>query len=737
MMASGSTPGGVPRELIASNRASVPVVGASAIPRIQFSTGLARALQGFSADMFAKVSRVEDALDQQAHAEGVVEGATAGATGEFVPRDYTTIRNRAFNQAGIETFVSTLETKTILQMASLQQLHGSDPVALQSSMTSYLEGVAREIDKVSPGAGATYRQRSALRTLPAVEAARDNAYRATKDQAEAALIESQVAINAELDIYSADLFSDNPARSQAAASAIGLVSNELMRVYDAVDPVTGRPLYSAAEKAKARAALNEKVFENATLSWFDNQDDKAQAYLDFTAGDFTFNIETSVATVPIYDDTGNKIRDKSLKPDVVSKLSTAVMATDPSLSVMVVSGGQDPAGVPGAKRTGSPRHDHGDAADIVLIKDGNPITPEQDPALYERFFENAAASGFTGIGHYPWGAHVGGGSVAAWGPNKSAATLDPAFGAAIARGRENPLDSVGGTQSVDMRKTLSESALASLESEMRSRISFSNSLADREERIAEKALTEAQQMGAFDFSLRMFNAGDVGPDGNVIAPLTRDEITAAVKSQQIAPSVGESMIKALATESPVGSDLAVYNDALQRIEAGEDITQFVLDNKSSLSATHSAKLIEQNRKAIDDPDDETMTESQRGYLSALKDTIAPEGLLAVLDQGASIRAFNAVDEYRKRIAEGEPEADVARDIIERATRDSIVSEELKLQRLLTPRFSTPSDKPGQIDIVKSKASLVAAREANLISEASFQRQKALLLQWHEIQKRLQ
>jgi hypothetical protein len=109
--------------------------------------------------------------------------------------------------------------------------------------------------------------------------------------------------------------------------------------------------------------------------------------------------------------------------------------------VKIVSAGQDPIGTPGGRRTGSTRHDidkttrEGATADLVLIKNGRPVLPDDDHALYEKLLENAAAAGFPGIGHYSWGVHIGSGSVAAWGPTKSSASLDPQFAAAIAKGR--------------------------------------------------------------------------------------------------------------------------------------------------------------------------------------------------------------------------------------------------------------------------------------------------------------
>lgn len=146
----------------------------------------------------------------------------------------------------------------------------------------------------------------------------------------------------------------------------------------------------------------------------------------------------------IYANRGpKKTRTKPVTDRVGYILSNAAASIDPNLKVVVLSGGQD--GInddighgkgKGLARIGSTRHDHGHAGDVILSLNGKHLPPGKHPKLYAQYLENAAALGAEGIGHYPWGVHIGGGSVAAWGPNKSKDTLDPVFGAAIARGRK-------------------------------------------------------------------------------------------------------------------------------------------------------------------------------------------------------------------------------------------------------------------------------------------------------------
>lgn len=138
---------------------------------------------------------------------------------------------------------------------------------------------------------------------------------------------------------------------------------------------------------------------------------------------------------------GGKTRNLPVSQTYLKQLMQAVQATDPSLRVKIVSGGQ-PAKGSGGKRTGSTRHDVGpdgysNTADLILVRNGKEVRPGDDKALYSRFLQNAAATGFTGIGHYGWGVHIGGGKPAAWGPSTGSRDLDPEFAKAINAGRKS------------------------------------------------------------------------------------------------------------------------------------------------------------------------------------------------------------------------------------------------------------------------------------------------------------
>lgn len=133
-------------------------------------------------------------------------------------------------------------------------------------------------------------------------------------------------------------------------------------------------------------------------------------------------------------DLAGKIRPIPPTKEYLEKVMPALKSIDPSLGIRITSGGQKPG-----EGTGSHRHDvneSGEASttDFVLTKGGKPVTPSQEPALYAKAVEELAAQGFTGIGHYAWGLHVGGGTRAVWGPDKTSATADPAIVSAVNRG---------------------------------------------------------------------------------------------------------------------------------------------------------------------------------------------------------------------------------------------------------------------------------------------------------------
>jgi hypothetical protein len=95
------------------------------------------------------------------------------------------------------------------------------------------------------------------------------------------------------------------------------------------------------------------------------------------------------------------------------------------VDVEVFSGGQPRKGE-GGQRTGSTRHDHGNAADVYLYKEGRKLRDPEDREIMAKFVSAASSAGATGIGFGgivnkqklymgESGIHVGFGTPATWG----------------------------------------------------------------------------------------------------------------------------------------------------------------------------------------------------------------------------------------------------------------------------------------------------------------------------------
>lgn len=122
----------------------------------------------------------------------------------------------------------------------------------------------------------------------------------------------------------------------------------------------------------------------------------------------------------VIEATKGKIRDLPIKPNLKDILSRAADHAGIDL-VRVISGGQAKKGS-GGKRTGSTRHDEGNAADVELEIKGHLLSFEnlQERPIIAKFVTAAAAFGATGIGagkaymgeHR---LHIGFGSKLVWG----------------------------------------------------------------------------------------------------------------------------------------------------------------------------------------------------------------------------------------------------------------------------------------------------------------------------------
>ncbi|MGH1414836.1 MAG: hypothetical protein ACRBB0_15215 [Pelagimonas sp.] len=115
---------------------------------------------------------------------------------------------------------------------------------------------------------------------------------------------------------------------------------------------------------------------------------------------------------------------------------------DMGIEMRVFSGGQAPKGS-GGPRTGSVRHDHGNAADAFFFQGGRKLdwNDPNDRPIFEEIVARAKANGVTGIGAgdgymQPGSMHVGFGKPAVWGAGGKGANAPDWLRSASARGIE-------------------------------------------------------------------------------------------------------------------------------------------------------------------------------------------------------------------------------------------------------------------------------------------------------------
>ena len=133
---------------------------------------------------------------------------------------------------------------------------------------------------------------------------------------------------------------------------------------------------------------------------------------------------------------------------VTDQLSAAIQAAANAAGideVVVFSGGQAAAGE-GGNRTGSTRHDHGNAADVKLMVGGRLLdhTNPSDQRIFATFVQAAQQQGLTGFGAGPGymdnnSIHVGYGDAAVWGAGGAGANAPSWLRNAYSGGSPGPV----------------------------------------------------------------------------------------------------------------------------------------------------------------------------------------------------------------------------------------------------------------------------------------------------------
>lgn len=719
------------------------VMGGGQIPAVQYSTGNARALADFSRSLFTLSSQFEDQLDQQAEAEGMKEGAMQGLSGNYEEQSYETIRGRAYNRAMLETFVTTVDTETMVGLERLKQQHWADPAGLERSANDYINGKAAALDQIAPGAGAAFRQRQAARLLPAIEQERDQRYKLTQDEAEAQKERYEATLLTQLQTYAGDMFSDNPARSNAASAVLHQTVSEYMKIYDAVDPVTGRPLFTQAAKEKARQAVRDTVMEKATLGWFDQQEDPVGAYMKMQDPEFSFKVLERVggnakqskeflssrsAHRTRMGDTSNL--DDTFATNLASLIQSAPAEIGPGLQLGSAYRSverQQELWNAALKKYGSAAKArrwvappggsyHGKGQAVDLWYNGQRL--DQAPKhVRDWVHENAPKFGMHfPLGNEPW--HIE--------PHGTRGTK-PATAQETVTNRP-------------LRQTMSPAAWERIDAEMRQRISFMNTQTDRQRLAEEREQTRIQDAASVEVSTRIFAAGQEDPaTGKPIQPITSLEIRDLARAGILSRERADSFIKQLETERPEKSDKTVYVDLMARIENGEDVFNEILGNADKLTQDDLRGLIDRNRTRAETVG--KLSPMAQRSRDRLKDMLEPNPMLGGIDfEDRKLRQAQALAEFDRRALavqeSGEDLDEVASEIGNRSKTQTFDMSINVLDRLVLPRFSVAAQGPSPrwIDVAQSAKALLEARATGKITAAEFEAQNDLLLQWHTMQE---
>lgn len=710
-------------------------LGGGQLPRVHFASGASRAMAQLSQSFEGIAGVMNDQLDAEAAAQGQFQGSIDGATGDLNLQTWGTIRGNAYNKAAADAFVNTIETQTMQNIARIRSQHAADPVGMEKALTSYTDGVAAKIGEKFPPAMAAYRKRAMARALPAIEQANENRFRQTRDRAEATSIQRDMVVNAEIKSVSTGLFSNNPRISQAAAVTLQGLREDHLRFYKQTD-AGGRPLFSPKEIAKADQDFYSRVMTSGVKSWFAQQPDKAQAYLKLTAGGFKINMDMSGDVSP--PPGGKEARGaRNNNPGNIefgsfSKARGAVGSDGRFAKFKSPSQGIQAMG----DLLGIYQSQHGLSTIAQMIDRWAPPT-ENDTGAYAARVARAVGVSVSDPIDLRNEPDKFAKMVAAMIEHENGYQVYSENYVSRSLQSDGPIDPIKPSQqTVDLGKLINQKTLDGLESDFRTQIAFENSQEDRNLRIEEKAIKAAQEAADGELYLRLAGAAEGEVDEATGKPLvapTMLEVQRLMRDEKISAAAGKGLIKAMQSDEVIRSDPAVQNEILERIYRGEDVKELIFENMgSNLKPSDARTLLAENKR---NTSDEKMTDNEKFYFKELSGITDGRGLLDKFDSNKAIRAFNAKDEFRKRISEDEPPEVVARDLMQRFTDASQIQMGTAITKLILPRFHVKKEGvSNRIDLDASKDALQAAFEAKLIKEDAFLREAALLKQWFEAQE---
>lgn len=241
-------------------------------------------------------AREKQQADKRDQYEGEAEAFRDLNQGQFSRRDSFSIRDEAYNRAGISAMAARIDADSAIAVMELSQKHAADPAAFRQAVEGYAFGVSGELARTSPALAMDFKSRIMQRSVSYIERIAQRKADLVRDASEADLLRFDAATDALLDDVSGDLFSGNAKLSAAAVTQVEGMATQYLATMERLGP-DGRPVFSEVQKEQARQMFFARAIEEGLTKWFRTVDDLPAAILKFTDGDLNLAMGGEVLDV--------------------------------------------------------------------------------------------------------------------------------------------------------------------------------------------------------------------------------------------------------------------------------------------------------------------------------------------------------------------------------------------------------------------------------------------------------
>lgn len=307
----------------------VPVVPG---PRTSNVPGSAAPAVTSAADVFAKgmygiSESINDRLDKQAAADAALEGSKAGRDPNVQMRDPTTIAGASFNRAATTSYLTNIEITGRQAVRDIYSKNSANPQELQKGFDAWLSGTMKSMEEIAPHVSREFKMRYQAWTAPYMRRATSNYEQNFRENAYglSAFMESEAA--KDIDMAAGDLFSSDPVAKQQATVLLGdhiaTVGRAMRQQAELGEPLAPQMIASREQQIIQRAA------SQGVKSWFQQQPDKANAFLQWKTGNLKLQLPQPDGTLKevsgrdVLTDAGRADIDNWLSQEMQFSVATA------------------------------------------------------------------------------------------------------------------------------------------------------------------------------------------------------------------------------------------------------------------------------------------------------------------------------------------------------------------------------------------------------------------------------